>query len=113
MLRKSTIQNARYCRSRAYGVFSTYSLRGYYKNNPREVDREKSFLGYLEERGETSIFRNRCRSRSPHFGALNPSLSLDFDGGRRKSPRGDVRERGEATGVRGRLVNAAKGERMS
>jgi hypothetical protein len=51
--------------------------------------------------------------RSPHFGALNPSLSLDFDGGRRKLPRGDVRERGEATGVRGRLVNAVKGERMS
>jgi hypothetical protein len=89
MLRKSTIQNARYCRSRAYGVFSTYSLRGYYKNNTREVNREKSFMGYLGERGgRLQSFETEVDLRSPHLGALNPSLSLDFDRGRRKSPNG-------------------------
>jgi hypothetical protein len=82
MLNKSTIQTARYCRSRAYGVFSTYSLRGYNKNNLREVDREKSFMRYLGEEGEKlQSFETRVDLRSPHLGALNPSLSLDFDGG--------------------------------
>jgi hypothetical protein len=38
--------------------------------------------------------------QSPHLGALNPSLTLDFYGRRRKSLRGGVRERGEATRVR-------------
>jgi hypothetical protein len=40
---KLFIQTERYCRSRAYGVFPTYSLRGYYKDYSREVDREKLF----------------------------------------------------------------------
>jgi hypothetical protein len=93
MLCKSTIQNERYYRSRAYGVFSTYSLRGYYKNNTREVDREKSFMRYLGERGgKLQSFKTNEDLRSPHIGDLNPSLTLDFDGWRRKSPRRDVRE---------------------
>jgi hypothetical protein len=43
----------RYCRSRAYAVFSTHSLRGYSENNSREVDREYSFKEYLGERGKS------------------------------------------------------------
>jgi hypothetical protein len=52
MLQEPFIQTAKYCRSRAYGVFSTYSLRGYNKRNSREVDREKVLKRYLGERGE-------------------------------------------------------------
>jgi hypothetical protein len=50
MLHETTIQTVRYYRSRAYGVFSTYSLTGYDKNNPREVDQEKFLKRYLGER---------------------------------------------------------------
>jgi hypothetical protein len=53
MQQESSIQTERYCRSRAYGVFPTYSLRGYYKDYSREVDREKAPLNIpWEERGE-------------------------------------------------------------
>jgi hypothetical protein len=84
MLLKSSIQTAIYCRSRAYALFSTYSLRGYNKNNPSEVDREGSFKGYLGERGGKSSksFKIDVDLQSPHLGALNPSLKLDFDVGR-------------------------------
>jgi hypothetical protein len=82
MLLKSSIQTVRYCRSRAYGVFSTYSLRGYNKNNPRKVDREESFKGYLGREGESlQSFETDVDLWSPHLEALNPSLTLDFDGG--------------------------------
>jgi hypothetical protein len=101
MPRKSTIQNERYCRSKVYGVYSTYSLRRYYKKNTREVDHVLSFMRYLgEEREKLQIFKCDVDPCSPHLGALKSSLSLDLGGGERKSPWGDVRERGEATGGR-------------
>jgi hypothetical protein len=50
MLHKSSIQTKRYCISRAYGVFPTYSLRGYDKSYSRKVDREKFLKIYLGER---------------------------------------------------------------
>jgi hypothetical protein len=63
MQHKSSIQTERYCRSRAYGVLPTYSLRGYNKSYSREVDREKFLKIYLGERGrETSILRALSRS---------------------------------------------------
>jgi hypothetical protein len=49
---KSTIQNERYCRSRAYRVYSTYSLRGYNKETTREIDRKEPSRDTLGERGE-------------------------------------------------------------
>jgi hypothetical protein len=83
MLQESSIQTAKYCRSRAHGVFSTYSLRGYDKNNSRKVDREKLLKRYLGKReGETSILRILSRSSISTLGALNLSHSLDFDGGK-------------------------------
>jgi hypothetical protein len=91
---KSTIETKRYCRSRAYIVYSTYSLRGYHKETTREVDRvlpSRDTLG--EKRGKTSNLQCSVDPCSPHLGALKRSLSLDFDAGIRKSPRGDV-ERG-------------------
>jgi hypothetical protein len=45
-------QTERDCRSRVYWVFPTYSLREYYKNYAREVDREKLLWIYLGERGK-------------------------------------------------------------
>jgi hypothetical protein len=63
MWHKSSIQTERYCRSRAYGVFPTYSLRGYDKNYSREVDRGKLLKIYLgKEGGKTSILRSLSRS---------------------------------------------------
>jgi hypothetical protein len=47
-----SIQTERKRKSRVYGVFPTYSLRGYYKDYAREVDRENSFEYTLGERGE-------------------------------------------------------------
>jgi hypothetical protein len=83
MPHKSTIQNERYCRSRAYGVYSTYSLRGYYKNNTREVDRESPSRDTLGREGEgIQSFKTNVDLQSPHLGALNPSLTLDFDSGK-------------------------------
>jgi hypothetical protein len=52
MQQKSSIQTERYCRSIAYGVFPTYSLRGYYKDYSREVDREAPLNIPWEERDE-------------------------------------------------------------
>jgi hypothetical protein len=63
MQHKSSIQIERYYRSRAYGVFPTYSLRGYDKSYSRKVDREKFLKIYLGEReGETSILQELSRS---------------------------------------------------
>jgi hypothetical protein len=63
MQHKPSIQIERYCRSRAYGVFPTYSLRGYNKSYSRKIDREKFLKIYLGERGrETSILRALSRS---------------------------------------------------
>jgi hypothetical protein len=63
MQHKSSIQTERYCRSRTYGVFPTYSLRGYDKNYSGKVDRKKFLKIYLGERGEkTSILRALSRS---------------------------------------------------
>jgi hypothetical protein len=63
MQHKSSIQIERYYRSRAYGVFPTYSLTGYDKSYSRKVDREKFLKIYLGEReGETSILQALSRS---------------------------------------------------
>jgi hypothetical protein len=63
MQHKSSIQTERYCRSRAYGVFPTYSLRGYDNSYSRKADREKFLKIYLRERGrKTSILRALSRS---------------------------------------------------
>jgi hypothetical protein len=63
MQHKSSIQTERYCTSRAYGVLSTYFLRGYDRSYSRKVDREKFLKIYLGERGEkTSILRDLSRS---------------------------------------------------
>jgi hypothetical protein len=103
MLQEPTIQPVKYCRSRAYGVFSTYLLRGYYKRNAREVDREKVLKRYLWERGgETSILRNLSRSSistpwSPQsltltrFGRWKAKIAQGLDGGEREATG---RERG-------------------
>jgi hypothetical protein len=80
---KSTIQNVRYCRSRSYRVYSTYSLRGYYKKITREVDQVLSFMRYLgEERERLQIFKCDVDPCSPHHGALKSSLSLDLSDGK-------------------------------
>jgi hypothetical protein len=48
-----SIQTERKRRSRVYGVFPTYSLRGYFKDYAREVYREKTPLNIpWGERGE-------------------------------------------------------------
>jgi hypothetical protein len=52
MQHKSSIQTERYCRSRAYGVFPTYSLRGYDKNYSRKVDQEDSSRDTLGREGK-------------------------------------------------------------
>jgi hypothetical protein len=52
MQQDSSIQTERNCRSRVYGVFPTYSLRGCYKGYSREVDREKFLLIPWGEREE-------------------------------------------------------------
>jgi hypothetical protein len=63
MQHKSSIQTERYCRSRAYGVFPTYSLRRHNKSYSRKIDREKLLKRYLGKReGETSTLRNLTRS---------------------------------------------------
>jgi hypothetical protein len=46
-----SIQTERKHGSRVYGVFPTYSLRGYYKDYAREVDRENSFEYTLGREG--------------------------------------------------------------
>jgi hypothetical protein len=105
MPRKSTIQNERYCRSRAYGLYSTYSLREYYKGTIREIDRKRPSRDTLGREGEVlQIFKSNLWS--PHLGALKPSLTLDLDSGKRKSPKG--RGEGEGDERRRRPVNAVK-----
>jgi hypothetical protein len=46
-----SIQTKRKHRSRVYGVFPTYSLREYYKDYAREVDRKNSFEYTLGREG--------------------------------------------------------------
>jgi hypothetical protein len=110
MPRKSIIQNKRYGRSRAYGVNSTYSLREYYKETTREIDRKRSSRDTLGREGEElQIFKSNVVPCSPHLGALKSSLSLDLGSGKRKSPWGDVWERAGRRQERGgRPVNAVE-----
>jgi hypothetical protein len=56
----------------------------------------------LGREGEVlQIFKCDVDPCSPHLGALKSLLSLDLGGGKWKSPWGDVRERGEASGEKG------------
>jgi hypothetical protein len=65
----------------------------------------------LGREGEVlQIFKCDVDPCSPHLGALKSLLSLDLGGGKWKSPWGDVRERGEASGEKGggRPVNVVR-----
>jgi hypothetical protein len=103
---KLTIEIERYCRFRAYRVYSTCSPRGYYKETTREVDWVLPSRDTLVERREKlQIFKCSVDPLSPHLGALNPSLSLDLDGGIRQSPKRRGKW-GTTVRVRQRSVNA-------
>jgi hypothetical protein len=94
MPRKSTIQNERYCRSRAYRVYSTYSLRGYHKKTTRIVYRvfpSRDTLG--EERERLQIFKSSV-AWSTHSHLI---LMVENE----NHLRGEVRERGGVTGEMG------------
>jgi hypothetical protein len=85
------IQTERKRRSRVYGVFPTYSLRGYYKDYAREVDREELLWMYLGERGDkTWILWNLSRSlistpwglqilTSTRFGGLDVEIAQESE----------------------------------
>jgi hypothetical protein len=62
-----------------------------------------------EERERPQSFKTNVDPRSPHIRAVKSSLSLDLDGGKRKSPWGDERERGDATEERERAGQCGEG----
>jgi hypothetical protein len=110
MLQETIIQTARYCRSRAYGVFSTYSLRGYDKRNSREVDRNKFLKRYLGEReGETSILRILSRSLISTPWSPQSLTHTWFWWWRTKITQGLVGERGRRRERRGVRSNYERG----